>query len=170
MYALTDEAVNIGPPPPNQSYLLMDKIIEAARQTGADAIHPGYGFLSLKTLISPNSARDEGIIFIGPSPHAISTMGDKQSARTAVQSNNVPLIPGTEPGLSDEELIAAADKIGYPVMVKAAAGGGGKGMRTVESADEMQAALEMASPRGRKLVRELARFISKSSFVRRTPY
>ncbi len=138
-----DEAVNIGPAPPNQSYLLMDKVIEAARQTGADAIHPGYGFLAENADFA-QQCQDEGIIFIGPSPHAISTMGDKQAARATVQRNNVPLIPGTEPGLADEELIAEAEKIGYPVMVKAAAGGGGKGMRTVESADEMQVALDMA--------------------------
>lgn len=139
----SDEAVNIGAPAPRDSYLRMDKIIEAAKKTGADAIHPGYGFLAENAEFAGMCA-DEGIIFIGPSPEAISTMGDKQSAREAVRKNNVPLIPGTEAGLHDEDLINAAPEIGFPVMVKAVAGGGGKGMRVVRTAEELESALKMA--------------------------
>jgi len=138
-----DEAVNIGAPPPRDSYLRMDKIIEAARKTGADGIHPGYGFLAENANFAQQVA-DEGMVFIGPSPYAIATMGDKQAARDAVRKNNVPLVPGTEAGLPDEELEAAAQKIGFPVLVKAVAGGGGKGMRVVHRAEDFAEALATA--------------------------
>jgi len=138
-----DEAVRIGEPAPRESYLRMDRLIEAARRTEADAIHPGYGFLAENADFAQQCA-DEGLIFIGPSPYAIRTMGDKQQARMAVQRSGVPLIPGTEAGLSDEELIQAADKIGFPVLVKAAAGGGGKGMRAVHKREDLPAALASA--------------------------
>lgn len=138
-----DEAVNIGAAAPRESYLRMDKIIEVAKRTGADAIHPGYGFLAENADFAQQVA-DEGLIFIGPSPKAIATMGDKQAARQAVKRNGVPLIPGTEPGLSDDELVAAAHKIGFPVMVKAAAGGGGKGMRAVYNASDLPSAIANA--------------------------
>ena len=138
-----DEAVHIGPPAPRESYLKKETIIDVARRTGADAIHPGYGFLAENAEFA-GMVRDAGLIFIGPSPDAIATMGDKQSARQAVKRSGVPLIPGTEPGLSDEELIAAASKIGFPVMVKATAGGGGKGMRAVMKAEDLPMSLESA--------------------------
>lgn len=138
-----DEAVNIGPPAPRESYLRMDKIIEVAKKTGADAVHPGYGFLAENAAFAQQCA-DEGIIFIGPSPSAIDAMGDKQSARTAVKRNNVPLIPGTEAGLHDEDLLRAAPGIGFPIMVKAVAGGGGKGMRIVNNAEELPELLATA--------------------------
>jgi len=125
-----DEAVHIGAPAPRDSYLRMDRLIEAARETGADAIHPGYGFLAENAEFA-QQVIDEGMVWIGPSPYAISTMGDKQSARTAVTKNGVPLIPGTEAGMRDEDLIGAAEQIGFPVLIKAVAGGGGKGMRAV---------------------------------------
>jgi len=138
-----DEAVHIGAPAPRDSYLRMDRIIEAARKTGADAIHPGYGFLAENADFA-QQVTDEGMIWIGPSPYAIATMGDKQSARTAVTKNGVPLIPGTEAGLPDEELIHAAEKIGFPVLIKAVAGGGGKGMRAVHDAEHFAEALATA--------------------------
>lgn len=138
-----DEAVHIGAPPPRESYLRMDKIIEVAKRTGADAIHPGYGFLAENADFA-QQVSDAGLIFIGPSPKAIATMGDKQAARQAVKRNGVPLIPGTEPGLSDDELIAAAHQIGFPIMVKAAAGGGGKGMRAVYKAEDLASAIATA--------------------------
>lgn len=138
-----DEAVNIGKPAPRDSYLRMDKIIEVAKKTGADAIHPGYGFLAENADFS-QQCQDEGIIFIGPSPYAIRTMGDKQAAREAVKRNGVPLIPGTEMGLRDEDMIAAADQIGFPVMVKAVAGGGGKGMRVVYNREDLPEMLATA--------------------------
>lgn len=139
-----DEAVNIGAPPPRESYLRMDKIIAAAKKTGADAIHPGYGFLAENADFAQQCA-DEGIIFIGPSPYAIKTMGDKHQARMAVKKYNVPLIPGTEAGLPDDELAAAAKRIGFPILIKAVAGGGGKGMRAVH--DEAHFAEALATAR-----------------------
>ncbi len=138
-----DEAVNIGPPAPRESYLRMENIIAAAKQTGADAIHPGYGFLAENADFA-QAVTDDGLVFIGPSPYAISTMGDKLSAREAVKKAGVPLVPGTEPGLNDDEILAAAHKVGFPLMVKASAGGGGKGMRAVYNADDLPNALATA--------------------------
>ena len=143
-----DEAVHIGEPAPVSSYLRMDALIEAARRTGADAIHPGYGFLAENADFA-QQVQDEGLVWIGPPPAAIATMGDKQAARSTVKRHGVPLIPGSEAGLRDEALGAAADKIGYPLLVKAVAGGGGKGMRKVmrqaEFADALAAARREAA-------------------------
>lgn len=138
-----DEAVHIGGPRPAESYLKMDTIIEVARKTGADAIHPGYGFLAENADFA-QQVIDEGIAWIGPSPYAIATMGDKQAARTAVTKYNVPLIPGTEAGLPDDELVHAAREIGFPVLIKAVAGGGGKGMRPVHKEEDFEEALQTA--------------------------
>ncbi|CAG1015292.1 MAG: acetyl-CoA carboxylase biotin carboxylase subunit [Anaerolinea sp.] len=138
-----DEAYHIGPPPPRESYLSIGKLIDIARRSGADAIHPGYGFLSEREAFA-GACQEAGIIFVGPPPNAIRTMGDKQTARETVKKAGVPIVPGTEPGLRDEELLQAAEKIGYPVMVKAAAGGGGKGMRIVRTAEDLPAALASA--------------------------
>lgn len=138
-----DEAVHIGAPAPRESYLRMDKIIEAAKKSGADAIHPGYGFLAENADFAQQVA-DEGMVFIGPTPSAIRAMGDKDSARNAVRKHNIPLIPGTDAGLRDEDLIAAVRQIGFPVLVKAVAGGGGKGMRPVHSEEEFAEALALA--------------------------
>ncbi len=138
-----DEAVHIGAPAPRESYLNIDKILEAAKRTDADAIHPGYGFLSEREDFA-QAVADAGIIFIGPPPDAIAKMGDKQVARETVKKAGVPVVPGTEPGLRDDELFAIADKVGFPIMVKAAAGGGGKGMRSVRNAEELPDALAIA--------------------------
>jgi acetyl-CoA carboxylase biotin carboxylase subunit len=136
-------AYHIGPPPPRESYLNIGKIIDVARKSGADAIHPGYGFLAERDDFA-EACRDAGIIFIGPTPEAMRIMGDKQAARKTVAEAGLPIVPGTEQGLSDEELIAAAGKIGFPVMIKAAAGGGGKGMRQIDRVEDMPAALAAA--------------------------
>jgi acetyl/propionyl-CoA carboxylase alpha subunit len=126
-----DEAVCIGPPPSNQSYLLGDKIIEVAKQTGADAIHPGYGFLSENAHFA-RRVKEAGLIFVGPSAESMEIMGSKIGAKQAVSKFNVPLVPGTQEALRDvQEAKKIADGIGYPVLVKASAGGGGKGMRVV---------------------------------------
>ncbi|MBX3083485.1 MAG: acetyl-CoA carboxylase biotin carboxylase subunit [Anaerolineae bacterium] len=139
-----DEAYHIGPSSPRESYLVIDKIIDAARKAGADAIHPGYGFLSEREAFAQACA-DAGIVFIGPTPEAISTMGDKQQARETVMKAGVPVVPGTEPGLRDDDIINAANNvIKYPLMVKAAAGGGGKGMRIVRHPSELASALAAA--------------------------
>ena len=140
-----DEAYLIGPPPARESYLRIDRILDVAKRSGAEAVHPGYGFLAEREGFA-QAVIDAGLIWIGPPPHAIRDMGDKVIARRTVQAAGVPVVPGTsaEQSLSDEDLIAASEKIGYPLLVKAAAGGGGKGMRTVRSADQLVDALAAA--------------------------
>ncbi len=135
-----DEAVHIGGPRPADSYLKKDTLIEVARRTGADAIHPGYGFLAENADFA-GQVIDEGLVWIGPPSDAIATMGDKHAARLAVTRNNVPLIPGIEAGLSNDDLAEAAKSIGFPVLIKAVAGGGGKGMRPVHRAEDFETAL-----------------------------
>lgn len=140
----SDECYNIGAPPPSESYLNIQKLLDVAQKSGADAVHPGYGFLSERAVFA-QAVADAGLTWIGPTPYSINTMGDKEKARETVKKNGVPVIPGTDPGLSDEQLIQAAhETIGFPVMVKAAAGGGGKGMRVVRSAEELPSALAAA--------------------------
>lgn len=139
-----DEAVCIGPPPSAESYLRIDKIIAAAKQTGADAVHPGYGFLSENEDFA-QACHEAGIIFIGPSAKAIELMGSKLAAKAAVAKFNVPLVPGTSEPITD--VVAAkkiAAQIGYPVLIKASAGGGGKGMRVVEQEAAFQEQMERA--------------------------
>lgn len=139
-----NEAICIGGTSPADSYLNMDKIIAAAHQTGADAIHPGYGFLSENATFAQRCA-NEGIIFIGPNPHAIDQMGSKRQAKLLVQQYQVPTIPGYQgTDQSTDILSAEAHKIGFPVLLKASAGGGGKGMRIVRTPDQMIPAIEAA--------------------------
>jgi len=140
-----DEAYCIGPAPSRESYLRVDKILDVARRTGADAIHPGYGFLAEREDFAQACA-DEGIVFIGPSPSAIAAMGDKAVARATVIKNGVAVIPGTEgeADLSDEELLAIAPSIGFPLLIKASAGGGGKGQREVRDIESMPGLLAAA--------------------------
>ena len=139
-----DEAYFIGPSPSNESYLVIDKIIEAAKHSGADAIHPGYGFLSENAVFS-GRCKKEGIIFIGPQARAISTMGDKITARETMIAAGVPVVPGTKEAISDEqEAVKTAAKIGLPVMIKASAGGGGKGMRMVKEEKNLLDAIRAA--------------------------
>ena len=144
---LADEAWPVGPSPPRESYLRIDKIIDVAQQSGADAVHPGYGFLAENEDFAA-ACRDAGLIFIGPSPEAITLMGSKTAARQAAIKAGVAVVPGTDEPLSDRssdaELIEAATRIGYPLMLKAVAGGGGKGMRMVPSAAELPGALRAA--------------------------
>ncbi len=135
-----DEAYHIGPAPSRDSYLRIDKIIDVARKAGVDAVHPGYGFLAENAEFAAACA-DVGITFIGPSPDAIAKMGDKQTARETVAKNNVPLVPGSPKGMRDEELRATAIQIGFPLMIKATAGGGGKGMRVVHDPNQFTSAL-----------------------------
>ena len=139
-----DEAVLIGPPPSSQSYLVGEKIIEAAKLTGAEAIHPGYGFLSEREWFA-RAVRDAGVVWVGPPAEAIAALGSKTSARTLASANGVPVVPGTTEPLPDaKEAEKIAKKFGYPVLLKAAAGGGGKGMRVVSAPKEMAGALEAA--------------------------
>jgi acetyl-CoA carboxylase, biotin carboxylase subunit len=139
-----DEAVLIGPPPSSQSYLLGDKIIEAAKKTGAQAIHPGYGFLSEREWFA-RAVRDAGLVWIGPPAEAIAAMGSKTAARTLAVKNDVPVVPGTTEPLKDAaEAAKIAKKFGYPILLKAAAGGGGKGMRVVSKESELASSLDAA--------------------------
>jgi len=140
-----DEAYLLGPAPSRESYLRMDKILAIAKKSGADAIHPGYGFLAEREDFSA-ACEEMGIAFIGPKPSAIAAMGDKMTARNTVMAAGVPVVPGTEGegSLSDEELLAVAPQIGFPLLIKATAGGGGKGMREVKSLEEMPTLLQSA--------------------------
>jgi acetyl-CoA carboxylase, biotin carboxylase subunit len=156
-----DEAVCIGPPPSNQSYLLMDKIIEVAKQLGVDGIHPGYGFLSENALFA-TKVKEAGITFIGPTAEAMNVMGSKLGAKAAVKAFGVPMVPGTEGAISDiEEAKKVADEIGYPVLVKASAGGGGKGMRVVEKASEFELQVQLAMSEAISAFGDGAVFIEK---------
>jgi acetyl-CoA carboxylase biotin carboxylase subunit len=139
-----DEAVLIGPPPSSESYLRGEKIIDAAKMTGAEAIHPGYGFLSEREWFA-RAVRDAGIVWVGPPAEAIAAMGSKTAARTLAVANGVPVVPGTtEPLGNAKEAEKVAKKFGYPVLLKAAAGGGGKGMRVVSEQKELAGALDAA--------------------------
>lgn len=139
-----DLAVRIGPAPARKSYLDIGAVVDAALRTGSQAVHPGYGFLSENAEFAA-ALRQAGLVFIGPPVAAIATMGDKITAKAAVAASGVPVVPGiAEPGLSDADLIAAARTVGYPVLVKPSAGGGGKGMRRVDDAADLPEALAAA--------------------------
>lgn len=142
--AMADEAVFIGNSPAAQSYLVQQKIIDAAKKTGAEAIHPGYGFLSENASFA-RALKEEGIILIGPSPESMEIMGSKLAAKNAVKAYDIPLVPGTESAIqSFEEALQKGKEIGFPILIKASAGGGGKGMRVVNKEDEFEEALARA--------------------------
>src|SRR5687767_14541893 len=144
---LADEAWPVGASAPRDSYLRIDKIVEVAKRSGAAAVHPGYGFLAENDDFAA-ACRDAGVIFIGPSPEAIALMGSKTAAREVAINAGVPVVPGSEEPLSertpDAEVLEVAKRIGYPLMLKAVAGGGGKGMRTVSEAADLPGALRAA--------------------------
>jgi acetyl-CoA carboxylase, biotin carboxylase subunit len=137
------EAVNIGPPPAGKSYLDVEAIVEAARETGADAVHPGYGFLAENAGFA-TACQDAGLVFVGPSAEAIEKMGNKSAARRLAEEADVPVVPGSEESASADEAVETAEEIGYPVMVKAAAGGGGRGIRVAENEKELRKAVQVA--------------------------
>src|SRR5690606_2343607 len=141
---LADEAVLIGPAAPSESYLNINKLIDAARQTGCDCVHPGYGFLS-EAADFAQAMIDAGLVWVGPGPDAIRRMGVKTEARALMQQAGVPLVPGFAGNAADDTAFAAAaEAIGYPVMVKAAGGGGGKGIRVVHDPADLPDALAAA--------------------------
>jgi acetyl-CoA carboxylase biotin carboxylase subunit len=144
---LADEAWPVGPSAPRESYLRIDTIIDVAKRSGADAVHPGYGFLAENEDFAA-ACRDAGVIFIGPSPEAIALMGSKTAARQAAITAGVPVVPGTEEPLgeqtADAEVLKIAERVGYPLMLKAVAGGGGKGMRMVAAPVDLPGALRAA--------------------------
>lgn len=139
-----DEAVLLGKAPSSESYLDMEKVIAAAKQTGADGIHPGYGFLS-ENAVFAQLVTDNGITFIGPRPHAIEIMGNKLAAKEAVRSYDIPMVPGIDKAITDKDLAKkVALEIGFPILIKAAAGGGGKGMRIVNNLEELPEQMDRA--------------------------
>lgn len=139
-----DEAICIGPAPSNQSYLVVSKIIEACKVTGAEAIHPGYGFLSENAGFA-REVKEAGLILVGPTPEAMEIMGNKLSAKAAALKYNIPMVPGTEEAITDiEEAKLRAVEVGFPILIKAAAGGGGKGMRIVEKVGDFEEQMHLA--------------------------
>jgi acetyl-CoA carboxylase, biotin carboxylase subunit len=156
-----DEAINIGPAPASESYLLGDRIIAAAKETGAQAVHPGYGFLSEREWFA-RAVRDAGLVWIGPPAEAIAAMGSKTAARTLAVKAGVPVVPGTTTALRDaKEAKTVAEQFGFPVLLKAAAGGGGKGMRVVRSVDELAGALESAQREAKNAFGDDAVYVEK---------
>ena len=139
-----DEAVHLGPPPSAESYLVMDNIIAHAKRLNVDGIHPGYGFLSENSKFA-QAVTKAGITFIGPNPKAIEVMGSKLAAKDTVKAYDIPMVPGIDKAITDVALaIEIAGEIGYPILIKASAGGGGKGMRIVEHEDMLQEQMERA--------------------------
>jgi acetyl/propionyl-CoA carboxylase alpha subunit len=141
-----DDAVCVGPPPSAESYLNIERIIAAAKQTGAEAVHPGYGFLAENATFA-RAVTDAGLVFIGPRPDAIAAMGDKVAARKRVVAAGVPVVPAVEDVADASALPRIAAEIGYPLLIKAAAGGGGKGMRIVRNHDELNPAFARTAVR-----------------------
>jgi acetyl-CoA carboxylase biotin carboxylase subunit len=141
---LADESVCIGPPKAKDSYLNVEALLQAATQTGADAIHPGYGFLAESPAFA-HACHAAGITFVGPSAEVIERMGDKAAARAVAREAGVPVVPGVDGIATVADAVAAAEEIGYPVMVKAAAGGGGRGIRVATRADELATLVEEAA-------------------------
>ncbi len=159
--ARADEAYLIGPAPSSESYLRIDRVIDAAVRSGADAVHPGYGFLAENSAFA-RAVADAGLTFIGPSPEAMDTMGNKVAARKCMDDRNVPVIPGTgEPIAAVEEARRQADEIGYPVMLKAASGGGGKGIRVIHDPEDLPDALEMTRSEAEKSFGDDTVFLEK---------
>jgi acetyl-CoA carboxylase biotin carboxylase subunit len=156
-----DIAVEIGPPAPAESYLRIERLVEAALETGADAVHPGYGFLAERAAFAEAVTRAD-LVFVGPSAAAIRAMGDKTEARRRMRDAGVPVVPGAhEPVTGGAEARALARELGYPVLVKAAAGGGGKGMRVVRAPGELEAALETAASEARKAFGDPSVYLEK---------
>ncbi len=157
---LADQAYAIGPAPSSESYLRMDRILEAARQSGAEAIHPGYGFLAENPAFAA-ACEAAGLTFIGPSARTLALCGSKTAARRLARQAGVPTVPGTDQDLSDEEVTALAAQIGFPLLIKAAAGGGGKGMRVVREPGDLPSALRAARSEGQSSFGDPAVYLEK---------
>ncbi len=158
---IADEAVCIGPPPSSESYLDMDRLIHHATRLNCDGIHPGYGFLSENSTFA-QKVEDAGITFIGPKPHAIEVMGNKLAAKAAVKEYDIPMVPGTDEAISEaKRAIEIAQNIGFPILIKAAAGGGGKGMRIVRTANELTSQMDRAISEAKNSFGDGSVFIEK---------
>ena len=165
---LADEAVHIGPSKAQESYMNIEALIEAAKDKGADAVHPGYGFLAENARFAA-ACHEAGLAFVGPSAETMGKVGDKSAARGLAKDADVPIVPGTEGNVALEEALERASKIGYPVMVKAAAGGGGMGIRVVESEEELEEAVKEAGQQAEAAFGEgsvyLEKFLEKPRHV-----
>ena len=158
---IADEAVCIGPPATKDSYLNMDAVIQAALNTGAEAIHPGFGFLSENAEFA-RKCREYGIVFIGPSPESIEMLGNKAAAKETMAAAGVPVIPGSKGAVASiEEARKIAEKAGYPILVKASAGGGGRGIRRVDLPSELEAQMTAAQQEAEKFFGDSAVYIEK---------
>jgi acetyl-CoA carboxylase biotin carboxylase subunit len=156
-----DRAVEIGPPPPSESYLRIDRLVQAALETGADAVHPGYGFLAERAAFA-DAVEEAGLVFVGPPAAAIRAMGDKTEARRRMRDAGVPVVPGGhEPATELGAARVLAEELGYPVLVKAAAGGGGKGMRVVRAGKDLASALEAAASEAGKAFGDASVYLEK---------
>jgi acetyl-CoA carboxylase biotin carboxylase subunit len=141
---LADEAVHVGPSKAQESYMNIEAVVEVAKETGADAVHPGYGFLAENASFAA-ACRDAGLVFVGPSAETMEKIGDKSAARQLAKQADVPVVPGTEGNVAPEEARESAEEIGYPLMVKAASGGGGMGIRVVEDEEGLEEAVKEAA-------------------------
>src|ERR1017187_7545222 len=157
---MADEAEHVGPSLSSDSYLRMDRILDAARKHGAEAIHPGYGFLSENADFAA-ACEEAGIVFIGPSAHSTRMMGSKTAARRTAIAAGAPVVPGTEHGVNFDQVREFARREGYPVLLKAVAGGGGKGMRRVDRESELESALRNAASEAERAFRDPAIYVEK---------
>src|SRR5215204_3743291 len=155
-----DEAINIGPPPAGKSYLNVEALLDAAKESEAEGIHPGYGFLAENATFAA-ACRDAGLTFIGPSAEAIYKMGNKSAARRIAIEADVPVVPGSEESASDDDAVETAEEIGYPVMIKAAAGGGGRGIRVAENEEELRKAVRVARQEAEKAFGDGSLYLEK---------
>ncbi len=158
---LADRAVCIGPAPPSESYLRIPSVIAAATTTRCEAIHPGYGFLSENPAFA-EACLDNELVFVGPTAETMARMGDKAAAKQEMVAAGVPVVPGTEGATTLEEARSAADETGYPVLLKAVAGGGGKGMRTVRDPDELESAFQTAAAEAQAAFGEPGLYLEKA--------
>jgi acetyl-CoA carboxylase, biotin carboxylase subunit len=158
---LADRAVHIGPPPAADSYLNVPSIIAAGTTTGCDAVHPGWGFLAENAAFAA-ACEDNDLVFIGPRPETIETMGDKVAAKAAVAAAGLPLVPGSNGAASLREAVALADEVGFPVLLKAVAGGGGRGMRLVQAPHDLEAAFRTAASEAQAAFSDGALYVEKA--------
>jgi acetyl-CoA carboxylase biotin carboxylase subunit len=158
---LADESVHIGPPPPAESYLRIPSVIAAGTTTGCDAVHPGWGFLAENAAFAA-ACEDNDLVFIGPRPETIETMGDKVEAKAAVAAAGLPLVPGSNGAASLDDAQRLATEVGFPVLLKAAAGGGGRGMRLVESAEDLEGAFRTAASEARAAFSDGSLYVEKA--------
>jgi acetyl-CoA carboxylase biotin carboxylase subunit len=158
---LADQSVHVGPPPPTDSYLKIPSVIAAATTTRCDAVHPGWGFLAENAAFA-SACEDNDLVFIGPRPETIETMGDKVAAKAAVAGAGLPLVPGSNGAAALEDARRLAEEVGFPVLLKAAAGGGGRGMRLVESAEELEGAYRTAASEAQAAFSDGSLYVEKA--------